>query len=65
MLLLMIASKQSIMRMIPGRSELRASNPSSRGHARWLTERAWAAMHAEHGLPVHIFRLGGKPLVGF
>ncbi|CAL5221740.1 g3990 [Coccomyxa viridis] len=40
-------------------SELRASDPKSRGHDRWLTEQAWAGLHHEHGLPVHIFRLGG------
>ena len=41
------------------RSEPRASNPKSRGHERWLTERAWASLYHEHELPVHIFRLGG------
>ena len=39
------------------RSELRAR--SGKGLARRRAEEAWLALHAEHGLPVHVLRLGG------
>ena len=39
------------------RSELRAR--SGKGVARRRAEEAWMALHAEHGLPVHVLRLGG------
>jgi nucleoside-diphosphate-sugar epimerase len=38
-------------------SELRPS--TERGKRRLLAERAWLALHDEHSLPVHIFRLAG------
>ncbi|KAK9826809.1 hypothetical protein WJX81_002893 [Elliptochloris bilobata] len=39
------------------RSELRAA--AGKGAARRRAEAAWLALHAEHDLPLHIFRLGG------
>ncbi len=39
------------------RSELRVRG--GRGAPRARAEAAWLALHAEHGLPVHAFRLGG------
>jgi nucleoside-diphosphate-sugar epimerase len=38
-------------------SELRPA--TERGKRRLLAERAWLALHDEHALPVHIFRLAG------
>jgi nucleoside-diphosphate-sugar epimerase len=38
-------------------SELRPA--TERGKKRLAAERAWLALHVEHGLPVHIFRLAG------
>ncbi len=32
---------------------------TARGRARVAAERAWMALHRDHGLPVHIFRLAG------
>ena len=39
------------------RSALRAH--SGKGLARRRAEDAWLALHSEHGLPLHAFRLGG------
>ena len=39
------------------RSELLATD--STGSARRTAERMWLSLHTQHGLPVHIFRLGG------
>ena len=39
------------------RSELLATD--STGSARKAAERRWLALYTQHGLPVHIFRLGG------
>ena len=38
-------------------SELRPSSP--RSERRVAAERAWLALHRDHGLPVHVFRLAG------
>ena len=32
---------------------------TARGRARLAAEKSWLALHAEHGLPVHVFRLAG------
>lgn len=40
------------------RSETRAD--SGKNLARLRAEQAWTALHLEHGLPLHIFRLGGE-----
>ena len=32
---------------------------AARGHRRLEAERSWLKLHAEHGLPVHLFRLAG------
>lgn len=32
---------------------------TERGHRRLMAEKQWRALHREHGLPVHIFRLAG------
>lgn len=39
------------------RSELLATD--STGSARRAAETRWLSLHTQHGLPVHIFRLGG------
>ena len=43
------------------RSALRAR--SGKGLARRRAEDAWLALHCQHGLPLHVFRLGGAALV--
>ena len=40
-------------------SETRAD--SGKNLARLRAEQAWTALHLEHGLPLHTFRLGGEP----
>ena len=40
-------------------SELRST--SVKGQARAAAERSWLKAHSSHGLPAHIFRLGGMP----
>ena len=41
-----------------------AAAASSRGLVRLEHERAWAALAAREGLPLHIFRLAGEPKRG-